>query len=730
MIYRYGDFDIAGYLKKIPVQKRRRGNQKSRTTNYSYKDLICAFDIETSLINTTEMAAGLTGAEDHGYQAVMYIWQFQAGSEITIYGRYWDEFMALMFDIADALKDERVVIFVHNLSYEFQFLRDPKLLGSYLNEESVFCVKPRTPIKFTCFDDKIEFRCSYLQTNMSLAEFTDKMQVQHGKLSGDEFDYSKIRYSWTSLTDRELEYCFNDVIGLVEALQKECELDHDNLYTLPLTSTGYVRRDVKRAIQKLPHGYIGKQLPDYHTYRLLREAFRGGNTHASRFYAGHRIDLPVICRDFSSSYPNVMLNMRYPITPFREITSDHQEVDDIIQLVKKGRAVICRIAMYDIKLIYEFWPVPYLSRDKCRNILNPEYDNGRIISADYLETTVTDVDLQILLEEYDARIEVLEAEFASYGYLPEEIKAVIRGYFTDKTRLKGVDDQKIYYDKAKALLNSIYGMTAQNPVKLEDCYSGGDYVTGIHYHDEEGMKQFLTWDDAELQALDIYRIAHGENIEKSTMPYQWGVWVTSWARYNLEQAIKLCGDQFIYCDTDSVYYWGEVDFTAYNKAAMQLSRKSRAFADDPKGKRHYMGVMELDKEVDSFKTMGAKKYAYMKDGELHITIAGVSKSKGAEELTAYAADNSLRDGLDAMQENFTFSDAGGTESIYNDHPIELLELDGHAVYVPTNVAIKPSSYKIGLGWDYRELIKLLSDNDLWDLYRKNLAGAQLPSIPC
>lgn len=500
-----------------------------------------------------------------------------------------------------------------------------------------------------------------------------------------------------------------------------------------------MRRDVKRAIQKLPHGYIGKQLPNYHTYRLLREAFRGGNTHASRFYAGHRIDLPVICRDFSSSYPNVMLNMRFPITPFREITLESTEVDHIINLIGKGKAVICRIAMYDVELSNPFWPVPYLSRDKCRNILNPVYDNGRIISADYLETTVTDIDLLILLDEYGSektKIEVMEAEFASYGYIPEEIKSVIRGYFIDKTRLKGVvsqeglEDPLIYYNQAKSLLNSIYGLTAQSPVKLEDCYIGGDYVTGIHYHDEQGEKQFMTWDDAELQALDIYRIAHDENIEKSTMPYQWGVWVTSWARYNLEQAIKLCGTQFIYCDTDSVYYWGKVDFTEFNKAAMKLSMKSRAYADDSKGKRHYMGVMELDKEVDAYKTMGAKKYAYMQEGQLHITIAGVSKSKGAAELTAYAEANGLRDGLDAMQENFIFADAGGTESIYNDYPIELLELDGHAVYVPTNVAIKPSSYKIGLGWDYRELIKLLSDNDLWGLYRKNLEGAQLPSIPC
>ena len=45
----------------------------------------------------------------------------------------------------------------------------------------------------------------------------------------------------------------------------------------------------------------------------------------------------------------------------------------------------------------------------------------------------------------------------------------------------------------------------------------------------------------------------------------------------------------------------------------------------------------------------------MSDGqiELHITIAGVNKKKGAIELEQHG-------GLDAMQEGFTFVDAGGT----------------------------------------------------------------------
>lgn len=728
MICPCGNVDLTPIIAALPVQKRRRGNPSTKA-KYFYKDIICAFDIETSLIKTGEHQAGI-GRYRHLIEdcvSIMYIWQMQIGLDITIYGRTWDDFLQTMTSIVSGLEhDQRLVIYVHNLAYEWQFLRDQKVLGAVLNEESVFCVKSRTPVKFLAYNDKIEFRCSYIHSNMSLGEFTDKMHVQHGKLSGDEFDYSKRRMPWTELTDRELEYCVNDVRGLVECLYKECEIDGDNLYTIPLTSTGYVRRDIKRTIQTLPHNYIKKQLPDYATYRLLREAFRGGNTHASRFVSGRRIDKEVRCMDFSSSYPNVLINNKFPITPFREMTKEAMQVDNIVQLIKKGRAVVARIAMDSIKLHDQFWPVPYLTKDKSRNIVNAVYDNGRILSADYLETTVTDIDLMILIEEYDANIQILDARFASYGYIPNAIKEVIREYFRRKTKLKGSEDinDLIQYVKAKNKLNAIYGMSAQNPVKLEECYMNADYITGIHYNNKAS---FISEEAAEAAHVDIYALAHEENIEKSTMPYQWGVWVTAWARYNLEQAIRICRHSFLYCDTDSVYFYGNPDFTEYNRIAEDLSRTNGAYAIDQTGETHYMGVLELDKTCTSFITMGAKKYAYIDKKGLHITIAGVNKHKGADELTAYADAHGLQDGLDAMTQDFIFTDAGGTESVYNDTP-SWMTIDGNRIYVPSNVAIKPSTYKIGLSEDYGQLLAFLLDNGLIDLYRKNYEDAPLPSV--
>ena len=101
------------------------------------------------------------------------------------------------------------------------------------------------------------------------------------KLSGQKYDYSKVRFPWTPLTDYELEYCVTDVQSLVECMKIKMDNDHDNLQTIPLTSTGYVRRDCREALKPLFLD-IREMLPCEAEYRLLRQAFRGGNTHANR----------------------------------------------------------------------------------------------------------------------------------------------------------------------------------------------------------------------------------------------------------------------------------------------------------------------------------------------------------------------------------------------------------------------------------------------------------------
>ena len=691
MVVKCADFQPERYFADPPLLKNRRGNPGGKKRHYI--GITTAFDIETTLLDDIQ-------------QSVMYIWQWQFGEDCTVIGRTWDEFLDLQNRIKSVLPDNRwLVVYVHNLSYEFQFLKG---IYSFCPEE-VFAVASRKVVKADMWDC-FEFRCSYKLTNMSLKQFTSKMRVQHQKLSGEEFNYSVKRYPWTELSDEELEYCINDVWGLVEAINALMNRDGDTLQTIPLTSTGYVRRNAKRAMKdgSVHHNFVYSILPDIETYRALREAFRGGNTHANRYYAGDIVE-NVHSADRSSSYPAVMCNCEFPMSVFTPILQKDLNPGYISRCIKiRHKALLLRIGIKNLRLRDPYWGCPYLSKDKCRNIhkaIDTE-DNGRILEAEYIETTITDIDLKIIMEEYQGEIIFLQGWYASYKPLPAPLINEVIKYYRNKTELKGVKGQEIYYDKAKALLNSLYGMMAQDPVKHNLIFQQvGDWEEDSSMTDEEIL---------------------GKSNQRAFLAYQWGVWVTAHSRDALERGIRLVHESpevngvkpdFVYCDTDSVKYTGVVDWSGYNADRIAECQNSGSFATDPQGITHYMGVFETEDLKDTgfayryFKTLGAKKYAYVeREGEgVHCTIAGVNKKKGGSELDKHG-------GLSAFAEGFVFREAGGTMAVYNDAPeMDHVDIEGHRLSITSNVAILPSEYTLGITGEYERIIKY-AKNYLYNPY--------------
>lgn len=649
------------WLQKIKAQVKGKGNPGTKK-KIKYKNLICAFDIETTRIEEIE-------------QSVMYVWQFQIGKEFTIIGRTWEQFTSLCERISSVMNGEYLCVFVHNLSYEFQFLR-----GIYpFEKEEVFSIKFRKVLKCTMFDC-IEMRCSYMHSNMGLHEYTNKMGAEHRKKQVDEKTfYKKQRFSWTELNEEETEYITNDVLGLVEAISIEMEHDKDNLYTFPLTSTGYVRRDAKKAMREVSHTFVRNQLADYRIYQMCREAFRGGNTHANRYYAGFILH-NVKSADRVSSYPDVLCNCEYPVSAFfHSGVVDFKELIHLINVRKK--AVLMRVAISEVKLRDKYWGSPYLSRDKCRNIKGALFDNGRILEADYLETTMTDVDFKIFLSEYDFKDFVpFDVAHARYGKLPPSLINIIIKYFEGKTSLKNVEEAILEYMKSKNKINAIYGMMAQDPVKQTIDFVDNDFK------EQEELPEKL---------LETYN-------KRAFLCYQWGVWTTAWSRYRLEEGIRLAGEGFVYADTDSVKYLDEIDWDSYNKERISDSKKTGAFAKDKKGNIHYMGVYESEGEYFEFSTLGAKKYVYRKtpESELKVTISGVVKKFGGQELEKAG-------GISAFKEDFIFYEAGGNEAIYNDNP-EITEwsVDGHKIDITSNVVIKESTYTLGVTAEYKRLLEI------------------------
>lgn len=646
-----------GRLAKVKPEKRHTGNRGSRSKK-RYLDIVTAFDIETSTVPGTDMAC-------------MYVWQWQFSDWYTVMGRTWTELRQFLKKLQKSIQEDcTMVVLVHNLSFEFQFLRT---VYDFQPEE-VFAVDRRKVLKCSMFNQTFEYRCTMLHSNMSLAAYCKKMNVEHGKLSGDEFDYKGTRYPWTPLTPRQIEYCQNDVLGLVEAFTAEMKMDGDNLESMPLTSTGYVRRDVKRAMRICGTKHVREAQPNIIVYKLLKDAFRGGDTHANRFYTG-KIIPDVKSADRSSSYPDVLVNCKFPLTEFLPA-----DVRDFNKLLKAKRALLFRVEFDNIRLTDQYWGFPYISRSKCQKLELPCCDNGRVLSADVLQTTLTDVDWKIIKNQYSwDKMTITDLHWSRYGYLPNPLVLTCIEYYRDKTTLKGSPEgsyDAMLYGKKKALLNSIYGCMAQDQCKQGVIFDGDNFA--------------------------IKNDPIGELLEKNSknayLCYAWGAWITAWARLRLQEGLQLAGDGAIYCDTDSVKYIGDVDWTAYNEKRIKSSTRSKAYADDKHGKRHYMGVFEFEGQYDNFITLGAKKYAYEQDGELHITVSGVNKVKGAEELKDAG-------GLSAFKDGMVFRKGGGTESVYNDDMFHVKHIDGHELEMGPNICIKDSTYTLGITAEYARLLE-------------------------
>ena len=609
-IVRAKDVTAAMLLDGVEIAKPKKGQRypKDHTTDqtYRYLDIITAFDIETSTYRF--------GAEVGDVQSWMYIFQWQFGDRYTVIGRTWTEWLALVEELNKYLHDigpdVRLLTFVHNLAFEYQYIS-----GVWHFEPiDVFATDLRSPLY--CKLEQIEMRCSYRLSNYDLETWADEMRVDHRKMDGD-LDYSVTRYAWTELTDEEMRYCVNDVMAVVECVTVAMHLEGDTLYSLPYTSTGYIRRRVKFALRKWGADAVKSMDNTLETYDHLRQAFRGGDTHASRFWLDG-IYGNISSYDRSSSYPDVIVHCKFPMTAFRPETPT---METFQRLLDRGRAVLMKVEFWGLELRDFRTGDPYIPIAKCREkgFIPPkpwtdektgkEYpvdeDNGRILKAGYCSIAITDIDFEIIQETYKwQEISIEWMESARYGKLPKPLTDLVIQLYKEKTSLKGkttgdpAEDEliKVRYAHTKALLNAVYGLFATKVINPPILFTNGRRL--------DGCKTDELWQVPEYSRSKLYDKA----MKSVRGPYQWSVWVTSWARYRLWEGIRLAEEKnkcdkvwdFVYCDTDSVKAFGEVDFSAYNELRIKAAKESGAVGIDAKGNPHYMGVFEYEGTYDFF----------------------------------------------------------------------------------------------------------------------------------
>ncbi len=666
---------------------------------HEWYNVACAFDIETSSFI------------DHNGEkvATMYLWGFCCNG-LCLYGRTWEAWQSLTDQLAELLElsDSRtLIIYVHNLAYEFQFMRN------WFSWASVFSIDQRKPAK--ALDGRgIEYRCSYILSGYSLAKLGDELHTYSIKKLTGALDYEKIRHSNTPITPLELQYQLNDVKVVVAYIQ-ECIDQERVICNIPLTKTGYVRRYCRRAClytKGRKNGYRNNK--KFHRYRRLMNActldaeeyeqlkagFAGGFTHASAFYSGRTVER-VASYDFTSSYPAQMIAQKYPMHKAEIIT-----VENEAQALEQFSMYCC---LFDVKITglmpRIIWEHP-LSRSKCYMCKGVQEDNGRIVCADELYTTLTEQDYYTLQDFYTWD-DIKFGTFRRYmrQYLPRDFAAAILKLYQDKTQLKGVQGKEVEYIVAKGMLNACYGMAVTDIVKPLIEYDNG-------------------WKDTpELTAEEVQKILnkYNKNIRRFLF-YPWGVWVTAYARRALFTGIKAFGTDYIYSDTDSIKCINHEKHKAYIMAynaeitdKLKQACRFHGFSYDMiapktiKGIKKPLGVWDFEGVYDRFKTLGAKRYMTEENGRISLTVSGVNKYVAVPYLMRQYGEN--RAIFDAFNDGLYFPAEATGKMIhtYIDEEMRgtITDYTGQAgtYYEKSGVHLGGADYSLSLSRLYADYIK-------------------------
>lgn len=439
-------------LDDILTEALKEGIDKNNQ-GISYYRIVFAFDIET-----TSFTDQVTKHDHNEKRSIMYIWQLAINGRCII-GRTWNDFLYVMNHIVERLelsKYKRILVYVHNLSFEFSYICK---LFDWLK---VFSISKRKPI-YALTANGIEFRCSYLLTNYSLAKLGDQLhKYKVSKMVGD-LDYSLIRTPLTPLTDEEMQYCINDVL-VVSAYVKEQIEAEKYIYRIPLTCTGYCRRFIRKmCLYGDKYSTWRKQYRKYKSlmnsltlsldeYCQLKRAFQGGFTHSASEYSTFTVE-NVDHVDFTSSYPYCLLSEEYPMSS--------SEVIDVSKISKEQledylRRYCCLFDVTFTNLRPKFKYESYIPAYKCFNKALCIINNGRVHSGT-VSLTITNVDLEIINYAYEFDyMEIANFRIYQKQYLPVELCRSLIDLYKKKTELKGVKNKEQEYLVAKGLLNSCY----------------------------------------------------------------------------------------------------------------------------------------------------------------------------------------------------------------------------------------------------------------------------------
>ena len=655
---------------------------KGRKHVVEYSNLICTADTETSHIGDDDNEIGWV------YQWSICLWDRRT-NPYFVYGRTPEQMMKCyehMVDIMELSSKRQLLCFYHNFGYDYSYLKNFIKAtidkGVADDERELLATGPHKIISYKTASG-IQFRCSWRLSNASLDFWSRKVLLtKHKKLVG-EIDYDVVRFQDSKLNRSDWRYMIYDVLVDAECIDKILSMYGDTLAKIPLTSTGYVRRETRKNFQKDKGArteFLKAHMSE-RSYNALKKAQQGGYTHASRFHAGKIVDVkdfPGATRighfDMRSFYPSMQRVKKFPVS---KLILEYEKPSPVIVYQARQDNTKCHLFAVYFKngTLKPVQPFPIISVSKLRqgkmsDDIDITDDNGRVLEFKGSSVLyVTDQDLEIIEKQYEFEKEIfLEIWSANADYLPQWMIKTIDTFYHGKSHWKmmtkarpDIPDYETFLMRDKGGLNGIYGMTATDPV--HDSY----------YEQADG--QWLVKPQNIAEQLAKYYDSYN-----SFMWLQWGVWCTSWARYELMLEAEAIGwEHILYADTDSLFFISnkniENAIAARNQLRYNNAINIKAYITMDDGSMVTYDAFEDEKEdIVQFKALHSKCYGFVTtDGKLKITIAGVAKAyKGTTREQELG-------NLDNLKHKFVFKKCGGTSIKYHESPITKTVIDGHEI---------------------------------------------------
>lgn len=445
-------------------------------------------------------------------------------------------------------------------------------------------------------------------------------------------------------------------------------LDYSNYYwnniaktegsgKLPITIQQVVKNKIKSEMSKEDKLIVQDCFPKTKEgyIKLMKYAYIGGFC-SNKDKEKHECTIGHV--DFKTSYLARMLTEDYPMSGFRR-------TDEDLSYCLKNYACLIEVTFYD----FELSRLSFLDIKRAIYSMGAEIDEyNRVIKANIITFYVNELDFELISMCYSfSKYEVNKFFVADKKQLPKYLRAVAEECYESKETKVGID--KLW---SKLMTEIIYGAT----------------VKAIYNIDSK------SWQDCKKQAI--------------LSPY-WGVWTTSYARYELISTALLLGSDWLYSDTDSIFFENPLLHVQlierYNRDRREKMRiycvenalDYNIFSE--------LGTFTYEENANSkhfvitaFKSLGPKRYIYTVGKKIITKIAGYKKqyNVGNELVNIWSKTFGDNDEMyDYFEDNYKLKDVQKF-TIKSDEPCEIT-INGktyksksymYTGYRLTNVSIK------------------------------------------